>query len=323
MIIDIIEAKGTEKHFLGSGNQLPNTEIQYKENPQEKNMDTHQLEGEPEHLHDIKTLTKTELMEKYIGEYYSHKNMKQRRNKGTAILSPEFEDFSDFLAIVGPKYHDHYTLDRLDNDNLVYGPGLVEWRDKHAQNSNKSNNVYLTHDDGRKHTIAQWAKIRGQKADALYKRKKSGWTDMEIINGEREHPPTDPLDMTPWPYKKREQWERHYQKIASQTPRLSRIELLYLTAKSEIQRLTQRAIDLSEQQEHYPEDQMCTEEYRDCMERLERFKDILCEAQQQYDYERRMETFIRRSGGDDPAKEKAIFSRMNKRPPFTINRKPE
>ena len=79
----------------------------------------------------------------------------------------------------------------------------------------------------------------------------------------------------------------------------------------------------SENQNPYDEDPALTKKIQDCMQEVERFKHILHEAQQQYDYERRESLFVRRSGGSSPAKEKAIFARLNKRPKLTINRKPE
>ena len=118
-------------------------------------------------LSDIDNLTKTQLREAYSSEYGSWRNMKQRRKKKGAIIDSAFEDFGDFLRHVGRRPSKNFTLDRIDNDNLTYGPNLVRWADKKTQNNNKSNSVLLTDADGTTKPLTEWAEITGQKMENM------------------------------------------------------------------------------------------------------------------------------------------------------------
>ena len=140
--------------------------------------------GESEILLDIGILSKTELKKKYSFEYKRWDNMKQRRKKG-AVIDPRFEKFPDFLRLMGAIPSNKYTLDRIDNNDPTYSPDNCRWADKETQNSNKGNNVYVTH-NGESKTIAQWAKITNQNPSTLYMRKKNGWSDDEIVTGDKE-----------------------------------------------------------------------------------------------------------------------------------------
>lgn len=322
MSITIINPENTKKDFLSSELQLANTALQTLENTTVKKVEELGSEQEPEHVRDVKVLTKTELREKYPSTYSSHKNMKSRCKKGLGVLAPKLESFDDFLLHVGPRPNANYTLDRLDNDNPTYGPGFVEWRDKYAQNSNKSNNVFLTHDDGRTHTVAQWAKITSQKKENLYKRRQLGWADMEIITGERVKDLPDPLDSTPWPYKTREDWERRYQTAEARGNGKTRMEYLYLRAKKDVEILT---MQVEEMEAGHGDNKLlayCHTEYLEKLQRLCRAQQLKNGAQMQLEFDRRMKAFIHRTSAVNSAQEKVIFLRVNKRPLFTINKKP-
>ncbi len=54
-----------------------------------------------EYIDDIKNLSKTALRKKYPLTYNRWRNMKQRKKKG-AIIHQDFDDFGDFLRIMGP-----------------------------------------------------------------------------------------------------------------------------------------------------------------------------------------------------------------------------
>src|SRR5688500_2188121 len=101
----------------------------------------------PDVLTDCANLNATALRQKYALTYCSWRNMKGRRKTHGAVIAPQFETFAGFLAIVGPRPAKNFTLDRLDNANPEYGPGLVEWRSIEAQNSNKGDTVFLTDSD--------------------------------------------------------------------------------------------------------------------------------------------------------------------------------
>lgn len=160
--------------FLKGGNPTPNTVNTEASNPVENG----------NYLEDVKTLTATELKEKYPLTYDSWKNMKQRCKKGY-ILDQRFEKFSEFLTLMGPRCESKYTLDRIDPNNPNYGPDHCRWANKYTQNQNKGNNVFLTY-NGETLPVSTWAARTGQKADTLYHRKAKGWSDEEVITGVRK-----------------------------------------------------------------------------------------------------------------------------------------
>jgi hypothetical protein len=140
----------------------------------------------PQHLLDIETLSAMDLRDRYSPEANTHRNMKLRAKRRGNVIHPAFEEFASFLAHVGPKPFPEATLDRIDNNDLEYGPGKVRWADRHTQNSNKSDNLFFISSSGaRTYTAAQLAEFHGITADAIRKRKERGWSDDDIIAGRR------------------------------------------------------------------------------------------------------------------------------------------
>lgn len=188
-----------------------------------------------QHLADIQSMSRTKLRNIYKGEYSSWRNMKTRVQKG-AFIHPDFDDFCSFLACLGPKPASDYTLDRIDNKNREYGPGLVRWADKRTQNNNRSNTLYLTDKNGTKKPLTEWAKIKGAKPDTLRQRLRKGWEEHEVIHG-REPIRDRILNITPWPNGERDDWERLYQQHCAERalgPVMGRIEFLINTNQSRL-----------------------------------------------------------------------------------------
>jgi hypothetical protein len=212
--------------FLSNGSPLPNTECNEVENPLSESYGDMKAN---EVIQDIKTLSKTELKDKYPLSYSRWKNMKSRKNQG-AVIDPRFHVFSDFLGYMGAVPSNAYTLDRIDNDDPTYSPDHCRWADKYTQNSNKGNNIYVTH-EGQTHTIAQWAVMTHQKPNTLYKRKREGWADDEIVTGMREKLEIDPWARTPWPKGHEIPWEKSYQNSECYEGSKSRLEHLMKISK--------------------------------------------------------------------------------------------
>jgi hypothetical protein len=142
---------------------------------------------------DCQTLPAAKLREKYEGEYNSHRNMLGRRRTHGRTVAKVFMDFRSFLFIMGPKGHRSHTVDRTDNDNLHYAPGLVRWATKLNQTRNRSNTlsfiepvtgrvVYASQIEHRQHVCVR----------TLSRRRAAGWTDGEIIKGVRGGAPVQP-----------------------------------------------------------------------------------------------------------------------------------
>lgn len=137
-------------------------------------------------LDDLGTLSTMALRTKYAGEANTHRNMLQRVKTYGAVVHPAFRSFPDFLRLVGPKPTSRATLDRIDNHDPEYAPGKVRWADKSTQNRNKGDSLIFTcPNTGRSYTATQLAAKQGVSPTAIRKRRRQGWTDGEIITGER------------------------------------------------------------------------------------------------------------------------------------------
>ncbi len=180
-------------------------------------------------LHDLGTMSTMALRAKYAGEANTHRNMLQRVKTCGAVVHPAFRSFPDFLRLVGPKPTSRATLDRIDNHDPEYAPGKVRWADKTTQNRNKGDSLVFTcPKTGRGYTASQLAVKQGVSPTAIRKRRRKGWTDGEIVAGERANtviasatiaqpspirPPAPPLTLAERLFKER----REYCKFIRQT----------------------------------------------------------------------------------------------------------
>jgi hypothetical protein len=181
------------------------------ENPENENPENEI----PEHIKDIQSLTRTALQKKYKGTYSSWKNSKSRA-KPHGHWDPEFDDFGDFLRIMGPRTGDQ-TLDRIDTNNPFYGPGLCQWLDKKGQANNRLSTIFVEH-KGSPRPLSEVALENGQNPDAVRHRRQRGWTDQEALTGKRSRETDqfgrDPRTFKPWPYPGdvalQEMWENEF-----------------------------------------------------------------------------------------------------------------
>jgi hypothetical protein len=198
---------------------------------------------QPDHLADIKSLNKTELRKKYPGEYSSWKHMKARckesQAKGLSLkYAQDFEAFSDFLRIVGPKPFESATLDRIAPSKGYY-PDNVRWANKETQGNNKGNVILVTYESETR-TLTEWSNQLGIPYTTLKYRHSQGWSDQEIIEGKADVPAVpDFILELPWPSEKALEWEKHYANHSQ--PHESREHFMLRIASSKISGLKQWA----------------------------------------------------------------------------------
>ena len=140
----------------------------------------------PEFEADLKKLKPMELRKKYPLEANSHRCMMDRRRTVGAEVDPRWHSFHAFLTDMGPKPTKTATLDRRDNRNPTYAPGLCRWADKRTQNSNKRDSI-LIYDavNGMSFTISELAKKHGERPGTLRERLRRGWSDQELLQNFR------------------------------------------------------------------------------------------------------------------------------------------
>lgn len=87
--------------------------------------------------------------------------------------------FENFLTDMGSRPSTKHTIGRKDN-NVGYEPTNCNWETTEEQMNNRSNNVYIQHNDQRL-TIAQWARKLNVPYWKIQRQKKNGVSDSDII----------------------------------------------------------------------------------------------------------------------------------------------
>ncbi len=176
-------------HNLGDAGVAPSVPVPVISKPQSDGFAAKKMPDDPAWItlqSDLGTMSAMALRAKYKSEANTHRNMLQRVKTCGAVVHPAFRSFPDFLRLVGPKPTKQATLDRINNNDPEYAPGKVRWADKATQNRNKGDSLVFTcPKTGRGYTASQLAVKQGVSPTAIRKRRRKGWTDGEIIAGER------------------------------------------------------------------------------------------------------------------------------------------
>jgi hypothetical protein len=143
-------------------------------------------ESHLEYQRDAATLSPTDLRRKYTTTYGCWKNMKyERPDKEGAIVAPEFQTFAGFLYHMGPRpgRGRQYSIDRIDNSNRTYGPGLCRWATAKQQCRNRSS-TYKVIDPmtGETDSLPDWAERHNLNAASVRRWiNKEGLTPAQIL----------------------------------------------------------------------------------------------------------------------------------------------
>lgn len=131
-------------------------------------------------------MTKTRLYKiwakmKYRCYNANYHEYKYYGGKGIVVCDEwkdSFENFKEWAFKNG--YTEKLTIDRIDHEG-DYTPNNCKWATVNEQANNKSNNVYLTH-NGKRLTLAQWAKELNLPYSTLANRRRKGKSIEEILN---------------------------------------------------------------------------------------------------------------------------------------------
>ena len=114
-----------------------------------------------------------------------HDSYQRYGGRGITICD-EWDDFERFMADMGPRPSDDYSIDRIDNDG-PYSPENCQWATQPEQQRNTSRNRYVTF-KGQKMTMTDAARAAGLTVGCLRGRFNAGWPEERLF----EPPHTGP-----------------------------------------------------------------------------------------------------------------------------------
>ena len=213
-----------------------------------------EMEKTPEHIQAIEMVDQfaaglinaTALKNAFPQTYKNWDAMKQRCRKNGITLDPEFDEFSNFLRIAGPRPELSWSIDRI-NPLGSYSPDNCRWASKKIQARNRSNTVTLTY-HGEIRPLVEWAEIMGVNPERYRSRKREGWMDEEVVEGVRKKEAPQPssgqvnpsiFHLTPWPERYRLELERAYQRHHREDE--NRLQFMLRYSKDQIKLVSEAA----------------------------------------------------------------------------------
>ena len=118
-------------------------------------------------------------------------------------LCERWQSFGNFYADIPPRPSNRHSLDRIENDK-GYEPGNIRWATPEQQQNNMRSNRLLLH-EGRRQSVARWAREIGVNDTTLLARLNKGWTIKEAL----ETPLAKPSMPNPYKGNKRSHLSTH------------------------------------------------------------------------------------------------------------------
>ena len=118
---------------------------------------------------------------------YREKDASYKHYGGRGIrVCEEWHDIQNFEKwIENNPYSKGMTIDRIDTD-ADYSPNNCRWATKAEQANNRRNTISLEY-KGEKHTLSEWAKIKGINRSTINNRYCRGWSTERILNAPVTH----------------------------------------------------------------------------------------------------------------------------------------
>lgn len=107
----------------------------------------------------------------------NHSRYKNYGGRGIKVCK-RWMEFTGFLEDMGES-PEGMSIDRVDNDK-DYSPDNCRWTTLERQANNRTDNVYLVY-DGRKQSLADWARDLGFNRFTLKSRINLGWSAEKVL----------------------------------------------------------------------------------------------------------------------------------------------
>lgn len=132
------------------------------------------------------------MRKSWTPEYGAWTNAKQRcanqrhplfplyGGRGVKVCSRWRHSFDNFLEDMGPRPSSKHSLDRIDV-NGDYTPKNCRWATKKTQSNNRRDNHFLEF-EGKRKTVAQWARRTGLQVETIRFRLRQGWSVDRVLS---------------------------------------------------------------------------------------------------------------------------------------------
>lgn len=107
------------------------------------------------------------------------KNYSNYGGRGISMFPAWVDDFSAFLAEIGPKPSPEHSIDREDNSK-GYEPGNIRWTTVYVQANNRRTNLLITI-SGEERTLAEWSRLSGISTSTLKFRISKKWPEDRLL----------------------------------------------------------------------------------------------------------------------------------------------
>jgi hypothetical protein len=114
-----------------------------------------------------------------------YKDYPRYGGRGIRVCRRWLDSWRNFLADMGSRPDENYSIERKDNDGN-YEPSNCVWATKHEQNRNKRNNHWLTL-DGQTLVLEDWARRLGTSSATIRWRLRHGWSVAQALTPVRRY----------------------------------------------------------------------------------------------------------------------------------------
>lgn len=100
--------------------------------------------------------------------------------RGIRVCARWEKSFAAFFEDMGYKPEPGSCVERIDNER-GYSPDNCRWATAYEQAHNMRTNVWMTHPDGRRMIMKDWARELDMVYGSLFDRRKRGWSDERAL----------------------------------------------------------------------------------------------------------------------------------------------